>query len=313
MRAGFVSIIGRPNAGKSTLLNALIGQKVAIVTHKPQTTRNRILGILNLRAKKGIPAAQIVLVDTPGVHKPDSQLNRRMMQEVYDALASRDLTLLIVDATLKYGTGDQFTLDAVKRAGGPVFLLLNKVDMVHKEKLLPIIADWSQRHTFAEIIPISAKKKEGLETLVGKIANALPNGQPFFPQDQITDQPERFLAAEIIREKVLMHTAEEVPYAAAVRVEQWEEKPKVTRIAAAIFVERDGQKKIVVGRAGEMIKRIGTTARIDIEKLLGVKVFLELFVKVQPDWRQSRGFVDDLDWRKQLEELGEPEEDPAGG
>jgi len=311
MRAGFVSIIGRPNAGKSTLLNALIGQKVAIVTHKPQTTRNRILGILNLRAKKGIPAAQIVLVDTPGVHKPDSQLNRRMMQEVYDALASRDLTLLIVDATLKYGTGDQFTLDAVKRAGGPVFLLLNKVDMVHKEKLLPIIADWSQRHTFQEIIPISAKKKEGLETLIGKIANALPNGQPFFPQDQITDQPERFLAAEIIREKVLMHTAEEVPYAAAVRVEQWEEKPKITRIAAAIFVERDGQKKIVVGRAGEMIKKIGTTARIDIEKLLGVKVFLELFVKVQPDWRQSRGFVDDLDWRKQMEDLGSLEEEPV--
>ena len=303
MRAGFVSIIGRPNAGKSTLLNALIGQKVAIVTHKPQTTRNRILGILNLRAKKGVPAAQIVLVDTPGVHKPDSQLNRRMMQEVYDALASRDLTLLIVDATQKFGTGDQFTLDAVKRAGGPVFLLLNKVDMVHKEKLLPIIADWSQRHAFAEIIPISARKKEGLEALIGKIANALPNGNPFFPQDQITDQPERFLASEIIREKVLMHTAEEVPYAAAVRVEQWEEKEKVTRIAAAIFVERDGQKKIVVGRAGEMIKKIGTTARIDIEKLLGVKVYLELFVKVQPDWRQSRGFVDELDWRRQLEDL----------
>ncbi|MDP9268808.1 MAG: GTPase Era [Acidobacteriota bacterium] len=311
MRAGFVSIIGRPNAGKSTLLNALIGQKVAIVTHKPQTTRNRILGILNLRAKKGVPAAQIVLVDTPGVHKPDSQLNRRMMQEVYDALASRDLTLLIVDATQKFGTGDQFTLDAVKNAGGPVFLLLNKVDVVHKQKLLPVMADWSQRHEFQEIIPISAKKKEGLETLIGKIANALPNGQPFFPQDQITDQPERFLAAEIIREKVLMHTAEEVPYAAAVRVEQWEEKEKVTRIAAAIFVERDGQKKIVVGRAGEMIKRIGTTARIDIEKLLGVKVFLELFVKVQPDWRQSRGFVDDLDWRKQLQDLGSLEEEPV--
>src|SRR3954469_1506160 len=178
MRAGFVSIIGRPNAGKSTLLNALIGQKVAIVTHKPQTTRNRILGILNLRAKKGIPAAQIVLVDTPGVHKPDTQLNRRMMQEVYDALASRDLTLLIVDATHTFGTGDQFTLDAVKRAGGPVVLLLNKVDMIEKSKLLPIIAAWSERHPFTEIIPISAKKRKGLDTLVEKIANALPPGQP---------------------------------------------------------------------------------------------------------------------------------------
>src|SRR5438270_6006314 len=272
-RSGYVSIIGRPNAGKSTLLNALVGEKIAIVTHKPQTTRNRILGIMNLRAKKDVPAAQTVLLDTPGVHKPDSQLNRRMMQEVYDALASRDLTLLIVDATMKFGTGDQFTLDAVKRAGGPVFLLLNKVDMIHKEKLLPVISDWSQRHDFKEIIPISAKKKEGLEMLVGKIANALPNGQPFFPQDQITDQPERFLAAEIIREKVLMHTAEEVPYAAAVRVEQWEVKEKITRIAAAIYIEREGQKKIVVGRGGEMIKKIGTTARIDIEKMLGVKVF----------------------------------------
>lgn len=303
MRAGYVSIIGRPNAGKSTLLNALVGEKIAIVTHKPQTTRNRILGIMNLRARKGVPAAQIVLVDTPGVHKPDSQLNRRMMQEVYDALASRDLTLLIVDATMKFGTGDQFTLDAVKRAGGPVFLLLNKVDMIYKEKLLPVIAEWSQRHDFKEIIPISAKKKEGLEMLVGKIANALPNGQPFFPQDQITDQPERFIAAEIVREKVLMHTAEEVPYAAAVRIEQWEVKEKVTRIAAVIYIEREGQKKIIVGKGGEMIKKIGTTARIDIERLLGRKVFLELFVKVQPDWRQSRGFVEELDWRRQLEDL----------
>jgi GTPase len=303
MRTGYVSIIGRPNAGKSTLLNALVGEKVAIVTHKPQTTRNRILGIVNQPARKGIPAAQIVLVDTPGVHKPDSQLNRRMMQEVYDALAERDLTLLIVDATQKFGTGEQFTLDAVKRAGGPVFLLLNKIDLVHKEKLLPLIAEWNERHAFQEIIPISAQKKQGLEVLQQKIAKALPEGQPLFPKDQITDLPERFMAAEIVREKVLMHTAEEVPYAAAVRVEQWEEKEKITRIAAAIYIEREGQKKIIVGRGGEMIKKIGTTARIDIEKLLGRKVYLELFVKVQPDWRQSRGFVEELDWKRQLEEL----------
>jgi GTP-binding protein Era len=305
MRAGFVSIIGRPNAGKSTLLNALVGEKLAIVTHKPQTTRNRILGIINLRARKGVPAAQIVLVDTPGVHKPDSQLNRRMMQEVYDALASRDLTLYIVDATQHFGTGEEFTLQAIKRAGGAVFLLLNKVDLIEKQKLLPLIAEWSQRHNFEEIIPISARKKDGLELLRDKIANFLPAGQPYFPKDQITDQPERFLVAEIIREKVLMHTAEEVPYAAAVRIEQWEEKEKVTRIAAAIYVERDGQKKIIVGRGGEMIKKIGTTARYDIERLLRTKVFLELFVKVQPDWRQSRGFVEELDWRRQLEHLAD--------
>jgi GTP-binding protein Era len=303
MRTGYVSIIGRPNAGKSTLLNALVGEKLAIVTHKPQTTRNRILGIVNQPARKGIPAAQIVLVDTPGVHKPDSQLNRRMMQEVYDALAERDLTLLIVDATQKFGTGEQFTLDAVKRAGGPVFLLLNKIDLVHKEKLLPLIAEWNERHAFQEIIPISAQKKQGLDVLQQKIAKALPEGQPLFPKDQLTDQPERFMAAEIIREKVLMHTAEEVPYAAAVRIEQWEVKEKITRIAAVIYIEREGQKKIIVGRGGEMIKKIGTTARIDIEKLLGRKVFLELFVKVQPEWRQSRGFVEELDWKRQLEEL----------
>jgi len=309
MRAGFVSIIGRPNAGKSTLLNALVGQKLAIVTHKPQTTRNRILGIVNLKARKGVPAAQLVLVDTPGVHKPDSQLDRRMMQEVYEALAARDLTLLIVDATQKFGAGDEFTLNAVKRAGGPVILLLNKIDLVHKEKLLPLIAEWSARHDFAELIPISAKKRSGLDVLVEKMANALPEAQPFFPKDQLTDQPERFLVAEIIREKVLMHTAEEVPYAAAVRVEQWEEKGKLTRIAAAIYVERDGQKKIIVGRGGEMIKRIGTTARHDIERLLGTKVFLELFVKVQPDWRQSKGFIEELDWRRQLEDLASRDDD----
>jgi GTP-binding protein Era len=308
MRAGFVSIIGRPNAGKSTLLNALVGEKLAIVTRKPQTTRNRILGIVNLKARKGIPAAQIVLVDTPGVHKPDSQLNRRMMQEVYDALASRDLTLLIVDATQKFGTGDEFTLNAVKRAGGPVVLLLNKVDLVHKEKLLPLIAEWKERHPFTEIIPISAKTRSGLDVLIAKIANALPEAQPLFPKDQLTDQPERFMVSEIIREKVLTHTAEEVPYAAAVRVEQWEEKGKLTRIAAVIYIEREGQKKIIVGRGGEMIKKIGTAARHEIERLLRVKVFLELFVKVQPDWRQSKGFVEELDWRRQLDDLSSRED-----
>ena len=310
-RAGFVSIVGRPNAGKSTLLNALVGEKIAIVTHKPQTTRTRIQGIVNLKAQKGRPAAQIVFVDTPGIHKPDTAMNKRMMQEVYDALASRDVILLIVDATQKFGAGDRFALDAVKRAGGTVFLLLNKIDLIEKQRLLPIIQEYAKLHEFAEIIPLSARKREGLDLLLDKVVQALPVGQPYFPRDQFTDQPERFLASEIIREKVLLATGQEVPYATAVKVERYEEEPKLTRIAATIFCERDGQKKILIGRGGEMLKKIGTSARIDIEKLVGTKVFLELFVKVVPGWRESRGFVEELDWRKQLEALSEPLDEEA--
>ena len=310
-RSGFVSIIGRPNAGKSTLLNALVGEKVAIVTHKPQTTRNRIQGFVNVAAKKGRPAGQIIFIDTPGIHKPDTPLNKRMMREVYSALESRDLILLIVDATQKFGAGDRFSLDLLKRVGGPAFLLLNKIDIIEKGKLLPIIAEWSGQHDFKEIIPIAAKKRDGLEMLVDKVVESLPEGPRYFPKDQITDQPERFLAAEIVREKVLFDTAEEVPYATTVIVDGFEEEPKLTRIAATVYVERDGQKKIVVGRGGEMIKRIGTEARIEIEKLLGTKVFLELFVKVRPNWRESRQFLEELDWRKQLESLAVPEEPDA--
>ena len=310
-RSGFVSIIGRPNAGKSTLLNALVGEKLAIVTHKPQTTRNRIQGFVNVAAKKGRPAGQIIFIDTPGIHKPDTPLNRKMMREVHDALDSRDLVLLIVDVTQRFGAGDRFSLDLLKKTGGPAFLLLNKIDVVEKGKLLPIIAEWSGQHEFKEIIPISARKGDGLELLVDKVIANLPEGPRYFPKDQLTDQPERFLAAEIVREKVLFDTAEEVPYATTVIVERFEEEPKLTRIAATIYVEREGQKKIVVGRRGEMIKRIGTEARLEIEKLLGTKVFLELFVKVKPNWRESREFLEDLDWRKQLEDLAVPEE-PEG-
>jgi GTPase len=307
-RAGFVSIVGRPNAGKSTLLNALVGERIAIVTHKPQTTRTRIQGIVNLKPQKGRPAAQIVFIDTPGIHKPDTAMNKRMMQEVYDALAARDVILLIVDATQKFGAGDRFALDAVKRAGGTVFLLLNKIDLLAKQRLLPLIEEYSKLHGFAEIIPISARKREGLDVLLEKVVHALPEGQPYFPRDQFTDQPERFLASEIVREKVLLATGQEVPYATAVKIERYEEEPRLTRIAAIIYCERDGQKKILIGRGGEMLKKIGTSARLDIEKLVGTKVFLELFVKVVPGWRESRGFVEELDWRKQLEELGSPKE-----
>jgi GTP-binding protein Era len=349
-RSGFVSIIGRPNAGKSTLLNALLGQKLAIVTHKPQTTRTRIHGVLEVPLKKkakgepGHPAAQVVLVDTPGVHKPETQLDRRMMQEVHDALESRDAVLFIVDVThrlpqvekpkeqgaLKPFTKtrvelskaeDDFALSLIKKLECPVILVLNKMDAIPRADLLPLMAHWSALHSFADVIPISARKKENLELLLDKIVGQLKEGQRYFPKHQLTDQPERFLVAELIREKILMLTGEEVPYATAVVIEKFEEpapeltesgkvkkraagaKLPVTKISAAIFCERTGQKAILIGKQGTMLKQIGTTARKDIESLLGTRVFLELFVKVQEEWRSSRGFVEDLDWRRQLEEI----------
>jgi GTPase len=302
-RSGFVSIIGRPNAGKSTLLNALVGEKLAIVTHKPQTTRNRIQGIVNVRNKKGKATGQVVFIDTPGVHKPDSPLSRRMMQEVYDALEGRDLVLLIVDVTQKFGAGDQFVLDLLTKVESRVFLLLNKIDLIDKRKLLSIISEYSQRYNFKEIIPISATKKDGLARLIEIVVSVLPAGPRSFPEDQITDQPERFFVSEIIREKVLIAAAQEVPYATAVVVQQFEEGERLVRIAATIYCEREGQKAILIGQRGAMLKKIGTSARHDIEKLLGTKAFLELFVKVRENWRESRVFLDDLDWRKQLEDL----------
>jgi GTPase len=353
LRSGFVSIVGRPNAGKSTLLNALLGQKLAIVTHKPQTTRTRIQGVLELPVRKkakgdvGRPAAQVVLVDTPGVHKPETQLDKRMMQEVHDALETRDVVLFLVDVTHRLPevrkpetseefaearkvrtlgqhrkalskAEDDFALQLVKKLDCPVVLVLNKIDALPKSALLPLIAHWSSLHAFADVIPISAKKKEGLELLLDKVVRHLPEGQRYFPKDQLTDQPERFLVAEIVREKILLLTGEEVPYATAVVIERYEEpeslkKDKagrlpVTKISAAIFCEREGQKAILIGKQGAMLKKIGTTARKDIEGLLGTRVFLELFVKVQDEWRASRTFVDELDWRRQLEQLAETQQ-----
>jgi GTP-binding protein Era len=319
-RSGFIAIIGRPNAGKSTLLNTLVGQKIAIVTHKPQTTRNRIHGILNVPAKKGKhPAAQMVLMDTPGVHKPDSPLSRRMMQEVYDALAERDLVLLIIDATKKFGAGDEYVLDLIKKSEAPTLLLLNKIDLIPKDQLLPLIDSYRQLHNFKEIIPISATKGKGVEELLDACVRLLPEGPRYFPKDQITDQPERFLASEIIREKILMLLGQEVPYAIAVMIEKWQEPPAhkagtpkrepLTRISAAIICEREGQKAIVIGKGGTMLKKIGSNARYELEKLLGTKVFLELFVKVQGGWSESRGFLNELDWRRQLEALSESQVD----
>jgi GTP-binding protein Era len=304
VRSGFVTIIGRPNAGKSTLLNSLVGEKLAIVTHKAQTTRSRITGIVNVKRKGKRPAGQVVFVDTPGVHKPEDQLNKRMMQEVYDSLEGCDLILLIVDVTQKFGTGDEFVLDIVKRAKLKTFLLLNKIDLFEKTKLLPTIEAWSQRYEFAQIIPISAEKELGKEELLTSVVNALPEGPKYFPEDQITDQPERFIVAELIREQILINTAQEVPYASGVLIEKFEEGKKLSRISAVIFVEREGQKAIVIGKQGTMLKHIGTRARQQIERILGVKVFLELFVKVREGWRDNVHAVDEaIDWRKQVESL----------
>jgi GTP-binding protein Era len=331
VRSGFVSIIGRPNAGKSTLLNALTGEKVAIVTAKPQTTRTRIQGVVEVPARKGKhPAAQIVFVDTPGVHKPNTQLDRRMMQEVHDALEQRDIVLLMLDATRELrlpeeptdskkrngaASEDKFALELIRKLDCPVFLIINKIDLVEREKLLPLIARLSALHDFAAVVPISARKRDGLDRLIVELVKRLPAGQRYYPSEQYTDQPERFLVAELIRERILMETGEEVPYASAVVIERYEEPPAdakprkdgklpVTSIAAAIYCERAGQKAILIGKGGTKLKAIGASARKEIESLLGTRVFLELHVIVEENWRESRGFVESLDWRRQLTDLG---------
>ena len=307
-RSGFVCILGRPNAGKSTLLNALVGDKLAIISPKPQTTRNRIQGVVHIPKRKGRDGGQIVLIDTPGVHKPDSSLGRQMMVEVREALEGSDLVLVIMDATHKLDPRDEFALDLIRRnnarrSGAKAFLILNKVDLIReKSKLLPIIEEYRKLYDFAEVIPISALKRNGLDMLLDRILSVLPAGPAYFPEDEITDQPARFMAAEAIREQVLLNTSEEIPYATTVIVETFEEGKRLTRIAATIYCERDGQKGILVGKGGRMLKKIGTSARIQIERMLGTKVFLELYVKAEPGWRDSRTFVNELNWRRQLEQ-----------
>jgi len=302
-RSGFVSILGRPNVGKSTLLNALVGQKLAIVSPKPQTTRNRILGILEAASQKKRPAGQVILIDTPGVHKPDSSLGRAMMAEVHQALAGCDLLLLMVDGSAKFGREDQFALDMARHSGTPVVLLLNKIDRLpQKDRLLPIIEDLRQRHDSRAIIPLSARKREGLDRLLEAVLENLPEGPRFFPEDQVTDQPVRFMVAEIIRQQVMLATSEEVPYATSVVIDEFAEGEKLTRVAATIHCEREGQKRIVVGRRGQMLKRIGTAARSEIEQLVGTRVYLDLFVKVSPRWRDSSAFLEELDWRRRFAE-----------
>jgi GTP-binding protein Era len=371
LKSGFVAILGRPNAGKSTLLNALTGEKVAIVSAKPQTTRNRIAGVVEVPAHKGMhPAAQIVFVDTPGVHKPGSHLDRRMLQEVYEALETRDLVLVLMDATRRvqleaaaelrvpqvpplgprisgpgvpvpdsgtrdsnaaqavaspapkhertnWASEDEFLFGLIRKLDCPVFLVLTKIDLVSKDHLLPLIDTLTRQFNFAQIIPVSARKRDGLDLLVRKIVEVLPTGERYYPKDQYTDQPQRFMVAELIRESILVETGEEVPYASAVVIEQYEEpapfvprkkgavpaRLPLTRIAAAIYCERDGQKAILIGKGGSKLKEIGTKARRRIESFLGTRVYLELHVIVEPNWRESKSFVESLDWRNQLERL----------
>lgn len=301
-RSGFVCILGRPNAGKSTLLNALVGEKLAIISPKPQTTRNRIQGVVHVPKRKGKDGGQIVLIDTPGVHKPDSSLGRKMMVEVREGLEGCDLVLVLVDVAHKLDPRDQFALEMVKQSKAKAFLILNKVDLIpEKSKLLPLIEEYRKLYDFAEVVPISALKRKGLDDLMKTILAALPAGPAYFPEDEITDQPARFMAAEIIREQLLLNTSEEIPYATTVIVDNFEEGKRLTRIGATIYCERDGQKGILVGKGGRMLKKIGTSARIQIERMLGTKVFLELYVKAEPGWRDSRSFVEELDWRRQLE------------
>jgi GTP-binding protein Era len=291
-RSGFVSLVGRPNTGKSTLLNALVGQKVAIVADKPQTTRTSIQGVLTR------PEAQIVFVDTPGIHKADSPLNKRMMDTVRAALEERDLLLLVVDATRPPGEEDRRAVDLVRKSGTPVVLVLNKIDLLkEKARLLPLILQYKEIHEFADYLPVSAVKGDGLEDLRQAILARLPVGPAYFPEDYVTDQPERYLAAELIREKVLHATRKEVPHAVAVMVDKWEETPTITRIYATIRVERDGQKAIVIGTGGAMLKKIGTLARQEMERLLGVRIYLDLHVRVEPGWREKPAFLNALDWR----------------
>jgi len=296
MKSGFVSILGRPNAGKSTLLNRLVGAKIAIVAEKPQTTRETIQGVVTR------PEAQIIFLDSPGIHEPRNTLSRRMMREVRAALEARDLLLLVVDATVAFGPGDEQALELIRSAGTPALLALNKIDrLADKSLLLPLIERYKQSFAFEEYLPLSALTGEGVPELVDALVARLPEGPQYFPPDHLTDQPVRHLAAELVREKVIWHTRQEVPYATAVVVEDFQESEKLLRIAATIYVEREGQKGIIIGSKGERLKHIGTEARQEMEMLFGRKVFLELHVKVRRDWRESESFVEALDWRRQLE------------
>ncbi len=292
--SGFIAIIGRPNVGKSTLLNRILGQKVAITSNKPQTTRNQILGIHNF------PNGQALFVDTPGIHKAKGKLNRFMVDQAVGACSDVDLILFLVEADDSPGGGDEYILKLLDRSSAPVFLIINKIDLVKPPKLLKLIREYSERFKFAEVIPLSARGGDGVPQLLQAIEPLLPEGPRYYPEDMLTDQPERFIAAELVREKIMRRTSEEIPYGIGVQVDTFEEKPKknLVVIQATIHVERDSHKKIIVGRGGQMIKAVGQEARKDIERLLGSRVFLELFVRVDKDWSQSERMLRELGYSK---------------
>jgi GTP-binding protein Era len=291
-RSGFVSILGRPNAGKSTLLNAFVGQKVSIVADKPQTTRTTIQGVMTT------PEAQVVFVDTPGIHKSSSSMNKRMMDAVRNSIDERDLLLFIVDATKPYSEEDSKALSVLRHSSAPALVVFNKIDKLKaKQDLLLLMQEYPKHHNFSEYLPLSAETGEGLDRLRDHIVRRLPEGPEYFPPDHITDQPARFLAAELIREKILLATRQEVPHATTVVIEKWEETPTIVKIYASIIVEREGQKGIVIGQKGAMLKQIGTLAREEMEALFGIRIYLDLHVKVESAWRERAEYLNALDWR----------------
>lgn len=293
-RSGFVAIIGRPNVGKSTLMNHLIGQKIAIMSDKPQTTRNKIHGVYTT------DDTQIVFLDTPGIHKPQSKLGDYMIKTAESALQEVEAALFLIDASEGLGGGDRFIIEQLKKVNTPVFLVMNKIDKIEPEQLLPLIAQYNELYTFAEIVPISALQGNNVGTLLEQITKYLPEGPQYYPADQITDHPEQFVCAELIREKILHMTREEVPHSIAVTIEDMRVQDNgVVYIGAVIFVERDSQKGIIIGKKGDMLKEVGKQARKDIEALLGSRIFLELWVKVKKDWRNQERILRDLGFRNE--------------
>ena len=293
-KSGFVAIVGRPNVGKSTLLNRIVGQKIAIMSDKAQTTRNKIQGVYTT------PEAQLIFIDTPGIHKPKHRLGDFMVESAYSALREVDAVLFMISADQKRGRGDDFIIERLKNVQSPVYLIINKIDKVHPDELLGIIEDYSAQMPFAQVVPISATEGNNVDRLMEVLIAEMPEGPQYFPDDQVTDHPEYFIVSELIREKVLFLTRDEVPHSVAVVVDSMKrnENDKI-QIQATIIVERDSQKGIIIGKGGKMLKEIGTKARKDIENLLGDKVFLELWVKVQKDWRDKRVYFQDFGYRKE--------------
>ncbi|MGA2192496.1 MAG: GTPase Era [Nitrospirota bacterium] len=290
-KSGFVSIIGRPNVGKSTLMNALLGEKISIVSDKPQTTRNKITGILSL------PDAQVIFLDTPGMHKPRGLLNEYMVKVAREASQEVDIILFMAESNKRPGPIEKDIIKFLKEAKTKVFLIINKIDLVEKPAVLPLIDEYSGMYGFDEVIPVSSRTKENLDALLKTIIRYLSKGPQYYPEDELSDQPERFIAAEIIREKIFLMTKEEIPYAVAVLVEEMKERGKLVYTQADIYVEKDSQKGIIIGDGGKMLKKIGQAAREDIEKLLGSKIYLDLRVKVKKDWREKRGSLREMGYK----------------